>query len=491
MKGALVATDTGRVQGYVTKGVHRFLGIPYAEPPFAQNRFKPAQPRTRWDGALDAGSYGLICPQTGGMGLGDLAEGEDCLNLNLWTPDPAARGLPVMVWAHGGGQVSGTGAAAVYDGTHFAEEGVVLITNNRRLGAEGYLYLQEDFGGGIGPGNLGILDQIEVLRWVQRNVEKFGGDPNNVTLFGESGGGAAAQAVVATPASAGLLRRVILQSGGHAAQRPHTARAVAQTVLKALDIKPGDTAALVGTHWSSFVSLYDQLQATDYGSPQIYLPVVSEKMPNHPVDASFAGLGADVEYLIGSCRQELNLFSLFGEDALAVFTKRRDTLLKASGVTLPALRAAYKSSFPELDDEDVDLAIAGDLWFRVPGQRIAEGHVQRGQARTYLYRFDWESQLLGAAHAMDLVLFGNGTPLPGLAGFASFDEVARKMRQSWINFATSGDPSIVGSRWPEYDLTRRISASLDSEFTLLEDPYRQPRQVLQPLTALNWTSANL
>ncbi|MYA16623.1 MAG: carboxylesterase/lipase family protein [Gammaproteobacteria bacterium] len=199
-----VTLSSGKVRGRIVDGVHRFLGIPYAEPPFAEHRFVAPVPRSRWDGVLDAGEYGAICPQTGGVPGGNEPDnGEDCLNLNVWTPDPGAKGLPVMVWVHGGGQVAGSGAAAYYDGTHFAKSGVVLITNNRRLGAEGYLYLAERFGEGIGPGNLGILDQIEVLRWVQENVERFGGDPGNVTLFGESGGGAATQAVVATTGSKG------------------------------------------------------------------------------------------------------------------------------------------------------------------------------------------------------------------------------------------------------------------------------------------------
>ena len=161
LTGPILNLPKGRVRGKIVNGVHRYLGVPYAEAPFDQNRFIAPIARAPWEYIFEADRYGFICPQTGpGVGTDSLVEGEDCLNLNIWTPDPGAKGLPVMIWAHGGGQVTGTGASAVYDGTHFAKDGVVLVTNNRRLGAEGYLYLSEAFGDGIGPGNLGILDQI-------------------------------------------------------------------------------------------------------------------------------------------------------------------------------------------------------------------------------------------------------------------------------------------------------------------------------------------
>jgi para-nitrobenzyl esterase len=489
--GPIIQTDRGRVRGEIVEGVHRFLGVPYAEPPFGQNRFLAPVVRSPWDGVLEASQYGRICPQTGGLAAGSEAEGEDCLNLNLWTPDPAAKGLPVMVWAHGGGQVTGSGTEATYDGTHFARDGVVLITCNRRLGAEGYLYLEEHFGDGIGPGNLGILDQIEVLKWVQRNVARFGGDPGNVTLFGESGGGATTQAVVATTASKGLLHRVIPQSGGHAAQRPDTAKAIADLALERVGVRPGELEALQQLPWQKFVEVYDELQATSLGRPQIYLPVIGETMPVHPVDAAHAGVGAELDYLIGTCRDEMNLFSAFGDAALAGFQRRRQTMLDAAGIEDAALVRAYQNARPELDEEAVELAILGDMWFRVPSIRIAEGHAARQSGRTHMYLFTWESNLLGAAHAMDLVVFGNGLPFPGLAGFADYDQVAAQMRASWINFARNGDPSTGGIDWPQYETQRRSTMAIDDSFRLLEDPFQRQRDALGDLLTMSWQNSNL
>ena len=187
----IITTQPGKLQGEIIDGVHRFLGIPYAEPPFGERRWLSPTRRACWDGVMPARHYGAVCPQTGGgIRIGAPYEGEDCLNLNVWTPDPTSGGLPVMVWAHGGGQISGSGADN--DGIHFAKEGVVIVTCNRRLGAEGYLYLEELFGDNVGPGNLGIQDLILVLEWVAENIQQFVGDPANVTLFGASGGAVAA-----------------------------------------------------------------------------------------------------------------------------------------------------------------------------------------------------------------------------------------------------------------------------------------------------------
>ena len=183
------------------------------------------------------------------------------------------------------------------------------MTCNRRLGAEGFLYLEELVGDGIGPGNLGIQDLGFVLQWVQKNISNFGGDPNNVTLFGESGGGAAVHALLATGGSEGLFHRIISQSGGHAAQRPDTATAIAERVLNHVGIRAGDIDKLQSLPWQTLVEAYDLIDEQALGRPQIYLPVINQHMPIHPVDASFEGIGHSIDYLIGHCRDEARLFS--------------------------------------------------------------------------------------------------------------------------------------------------------------------------------------
>jgi para-nitrobenzyl esterase len=493
MKSATLKISPGKIQGTQLDGVHRFLGIPYAEPPFGAHRFLPPVRRTPWDGVLDTSRYGAICPQTGGMQWGLPDEGEDCLNLNVWTPDPASKGLPVMVWAHGGGQTTGSGAAELYDGTNFAKSGVVLVTSNRRLGAEGYLYLPEFFGDGVGPGNLGIMDLIEVLRWVQENIEQFGGDPSNVTLFGESGGGAATQAVVATPQSKGLVHRVIPQSGGHAAQRPEAATAITAHVMKQLGIKRGDINTLRQVPWPTFVELYSELEQLELGWPQVYLPVISEAMPNHPVDAIDAGLGSEIDYLIGTCRDEINLFSALMPGGMegSVFDRRARFVVEKSGADWNQLEAVYRQSRPDLDAEDAAKAIMGDMWFRAPSIRIADSHAQHGSAKTWMYLFTWESQILGAAHGMDLMVFGNGLPFGPLGGFASYDQTAEFMRKAWVNFATSGDPGVGTFDWPVYDLAKRSTVALNETPAILQDPYQQQRALLDTVLSSSWETLGL
>jgi para-nitrobenzyl esterase len=493
MKSAIRKISSGKIQGLVRDGVHRYLGVPYAEPPFGEARFLPPVRRRPWDGVFDAGRYGAICPQTGGVQLGMPDEGEDCLNLNVWTPDPSARGLPVMVWAHGGGQTTGTGAIKLYDGTNFAKSGVVLVTNNRRLGAEGYLYLPEFFGDGVGPGNLGILDQIEVLRWVQENIEQFGGDPNNVTLFGESGGGAATQAVIATPESKGLVHRVIPQSGGHAAQRGESASAITEHVMKKLRIARGDIDALRQVPWKVFVELYDELEQLGLGRPQVYLPVISEDMPYHPVDAMDAGLGAEIDYLIGTCRDEINLFNVLIPGGLegSVFDRRARLVVEKSRADWDQLVSVYRNTRPDLDAEGAVNAIMGDMWFRVPSIRIADRHAEQGKGRTWMYLFTWESQTLGAAHAMDLMVFGNGVPFGPLAGFASYDQTAAFMHKAWVNFARDGDPGWESFRWPAYDLKHRNTVALNETPAILQDPYEQQRGLLAHALSENWQALGL
>ncbi len=486
--GPVLKLPKGQLRGQIFNGVHRFLGIPYAEAPFGQNRFIAPVSRRPWEGTFNADRYGLICPQTGqGVGIDSFQEGEDCLNLNVWTPDPGVKGLPVMVWAHGGGQISGTGASSFYDGTHFAKEGAVLVTNNRRLGAEGYLYLPELFGEGIGPGNLGILDQIEVLRWVQENIETFGGDPNNVTLFGESGGGATTQAVVATTESKGLLHRVIPQSGGHAAQRPDTANQLTRIALEKLGIEPGDLESLRALHWSELPKIYDTLQIPELGRPQTYLPVIGESMPVHPVDAPYQGLGLELDYLIGTCRDEANLFTALGIDLEnSPFGQRTETLIEAGNANQADLIEAYRTARPELDESDAKGALVGDAWFRVPSIRIAEGHSQFSSARTFMYLFTWESPLLGATHALDLAVFGNGMAFPGIGGFKSSEKVGSIMRKAWVNFARNGDPSVHGFDWPEYESQHRYTVSINEALSLLNDPYRRQRAAFGEVFTMNW-----
>lgn len=485
-------TTSGRVQGEIINGVHRFLGIPYAKPPFGSLRWRSPERREFSTQIFPATHYGNICPQTGQANSSKHSEGEDCLNLNIWCQDPANKNLPVMLWLHGGGQVSGSGANELYDGTHFAREGVILVTCNRRLGAEGFLYLEELFGDNIGPGNLGNQDVICALEWIVENIEGFGGNPNNITLFGESGGAAMCQAVVATPGSKGLFQKVIAQSGGHSVQRVETATKVALTVIDSLGIRPGQLERLSKVPWSQLVDLYPELERRpELNTPQIYLPVLNQHMPVHPVDAPYSGHGLELDYLIGTCRDEMNFFTALGmtiEDSQ--FHRRANRVIEAADVSWRELIQTYRESRPHLDAKDLAKIAVGDMWFRLPSIRIADGHAQSSSQQTFMYLFEWESPFIGAAHALDLMVFGNGLPLPILSGFSSYEKAAEFMRKAWVNFASSGNPSTEQFIWPSYKENKN-TISISETPSVLRDPYTDESILLAKALNEDWKAAGL
>ena len=303
---------------------------------------------------------------------------------------------------------------------------------------------------------------------------------------------AAIQALVAHPSSANLVHRVIPQSGGHSAQRADTATAIAEFVIDQLGIKPGDIDTLQRVPWTELPKHYSALQNTDLGTPQIYLPVISEQMPVHPMDACEQGLGQNIDYLIGTCRDEMNLFDAFpGDTATARFQKRLVTALNAVKTDKQAVKQAYLNARPGLETDDVELAMMGDVWFRAPSVRIAETHATHSNAKTFMYLFAWESQFLGAAHAMDILVFGNGVPFGPLAGFRDSQEIANKIRKSWINFATNGEPSQPDFVWPSYGTDQRWTAVLDNKFSLEKNLFHEENTALAPLITGNWTELGI
>lgn len=489
----MIKTQYGKLKGYKKDEINAFLGVPYAQAPFGKNRFRPPQRVQPWSGIREATTYGPISPQAPSPFEQQMPDaGEDCLSLNIWTPDPATRGLPVMVFAHGGGQVSGSGAVPLYDGTHIAKEGIVLVTNNRRLGVEGFMYLGEFFNDERGAGNFGILDQIAVLEWVQENIEKFGGDPNQVTLFGESGGGATTGAVIASPLSKGLLHRAIPQSGGHAAHTQEQAKEITRHILKRLNIPPGDFDTMVATPWQRYVETYVELNQLDIDSPQVFLPTVDDTMPLHPVDAIHTGWGRDLDLLIGTCRDEAKLFAaLLPTMSGSLFDKRARRVIERSGSSWDKVLDAYRKARPGCNETDLELAIMGDMWFRVPSIRMAEGHADQSQGRTFMYLFTWESPRAGATHALDLMLFGNGIPFEPLVGTAPHEKVERTMRKAWTNFAKTGKPGFKDFEWLPYDSKERYTMELNEECQLLKDPYAVEWQALSGSIEGNWTKMGL
>ncbi|WP_051388941.1 carboxylesterase/lipase family protein [Arthrobacter sp. 35W] len=399
------ATVSGGVlEGVAEDGVQRFLGVPYAAAPFGAHRFARPAPAPSWEGPRDATRHGPTSPQSPYPGrLGELMPsisipGEEILNVAIWAPVKAAAPLPVMVWFHGGSLSRGANALPVYDGTAFARDGVVLVAVNYRLGAEGFSVLDG------APLNLGLLDQIAALEWVQREIAAFGGDPAQVVIFGESAGGNTVAALLGAPAAQGLFARAIIQSGPLVAAPPAAAARITASIAKHLGI-PATREAFAAVEPAALVAAQDTVTAGTTpitGGLGYSLAIDGGTIPQAPLDALTQGAAAGVPLLIGTTTEEYRLWFLpsglvnkLGRLHLAIGRRK-------AGVSGAAVRV-FKRNRPGASPGILLGAIATDLLLREPANRVADARL--GQAApTYLYEFGWRSPVddLGAAHALEL-----------------------------------------------------------------------------------------
>jgi para-nitrobenzyl esterase len=486
-----VRTRQGIVRGRIAEGVAVFKGIPYAAPPFGSNRFQPPRPAERWDGVREALSYGPTVPEPPYFPPFDVLlpepviPGEDCLNLNIWTPDMGRSGLPVMVWIHGGAFANGSSAIPQYDGSRFARDGVVCVTINYRLGADGFLYL------GDGISNLGLLDQIAALAWVQENIAAFGGDANNVTIFGESAGAMSVSTLLSMPRAKGLFRRIIAQSGaGHHVISPATAQRVGQYLAEKLGVEP-TREAIAAVSTDRLLQAQMELSGDAFGNPDPerwgevaanlmpFEPVVDgDILPARPIDSIVGGAGAGVDVLIGTNTHEQRLFMVPGgainfinEDILA-------GTVAAYGLPVTETIATYRSIHPDASAGELLAAIVTDWFFRIPAIRLAEAHTQ-GSGATYMYEFAWRSPKfdgkLGACHYLEVPFVFDTLDKEGyeeLMGTDAPQQLADAMHAAWVAFAKGGDPG-----WQRFDLSRRATMRFDMKQELVEDP-RSAERVL-------------
>ena len=482
----VVTTAGGAVRGFVDDGVHTFYAIPYAAPPFGLNRLRPPQPVTPWRGIRDVLTVGPMPPQLPYPPPWDTlipergAVGEDCLNLNIWTPDPGSAGLPVMVWIPGG--MFECGAGATYDGSRFARDGVVSVTINYRVGAEGFLYLPD------GNGNRGLLDQVAALEWVRDNIKAFGGDPANVTIFGQSAGAMSVGTLLPMPRARGLFRRAIAQSGGaHQAMAADSARKVAAELAGKLGVnatREGFAAVPVHRLLRAQAEVKDDLVA--YPDPERWgkdvvldilpwQPVIDgDILPARPIDRIAAGAGSDVDLMTGSTTEEGNFF-LVPSGAIDQITGEALTgAIAAYGLPVEAALAAYRAAHPEASAGQLLAAVQGDRLFRLPALRMAEAHAT-SPATTYMYEFAWRAPAfegrLGACHGAEIAfVFDTLDGADKLVGSGQPQQLADTMHAAWIAFARKGNPG-----WPSYDLTSRATMRFDVESELVNDPQRSER----------------
>lgn len=477
-----VRVEQGELRGTVDHGVPAYLGVPYAAPPFGELRMQPPAPAPSWDGVREAAEYGATAPK------GDyppqyrqllpevVITGEDCLNLNVWTPDPAATGLPVFVWIHGGSFVNGSGSVGAYRGSAFARDGVVCVSINYRLQAEGFLHTAD------GTSNVGLLDQIAALRWVQQNITAFGGDPAKVTVGGESAGAMSVTTLLSMPQTNGLFRAAITQSGAGAhTMSPQTAVKVTALLAEELGVEPTRAAIAAQppekVHAAAAKLTIEVQTAPDpakWGELALsllpFMPTVDgDVVARAPLESIAHGQGSDVALLTGSNAEEARLF-LVAAGTIGLIDEATATMgASAYGIDGPTAFSSYAD--PGASPGDTLAAIITDWFFTVPAIRVAEA---RGETSpTWMYRFDHRSTacggLLGAAHATEIPFVFDtldSPDAPAILGPDAPQALADAMHASWITFITDADPG-----WPRYETGRRITKLFGAgDADLVENP---------------------
>jgi para-nitrobenzyl esterase len=485
----LVEIASGKLAGRQHSGVQAFLGIPYAAPPLGRLRFAPPRPVEAWTGVRSAVAPGGACPQPESIlpGMAPGPQSEDCLFLNVYTPRADRGRRPVLVWIHGGGFVTGSASQAIYDGARLAQRGdVVVVTINYRLGALGFLApvaaaLRLDGA----TDNAGLLDQVAALTWVRDSVERFGGDPGQVTIFGESAGGMSVATLLAMPAARGLFHRAIAQSGSaQATVTAETAARGADQVLAELGLDRDRAEALRTVSADDLVAA--QVRAVAKLQREMFLafaPVVdAATLPVAPARAVVEGAARTVPLLTGTTLDEWRLFTFAvpGHRQLDadVLRKRIAHRLRRIGRgDVDELLALYRAERPRSTPWELFDAIETDRQFRIPATRLAEAQ-SRHQPDTYLYLFAWPSPaargLLGACHAVELPFVFGTLDAPHMQRFSgsgpAAEALSRRTMDSWIEFARKGRPSHDGVAWPAYDDVHRHTMILDAESSLAIDP---------------------
>lgn len=500
--GSIAATQSGRVRGLLKDGVQQFWGLPYAASAGGSNRFMPPQPAPSWSGVNDhfqvannaRVQQGVAEPAPVVKALNRLGpEGEDCLSVNVFTPalDNAAR--PVMVWMHGGGFSSGSGNYLLYDGTNLAKkEDVVVVSVNHRLNIFGFLHLA-DIGGDkwSQSTNMGVQDLVAALQWVKDNIENFGGDPNNVTIFGQSGGGGKTTTVMAMPSAEGLFHRSIAQSGS--AFRGVTADAAstaAERFLGKLGLRNNQLDQLQTID-------YRLIQDAFYSEPAINGlgtgPVIDGKIiPRHQWDPAAPAYSARVPLLMGSTETENGWvgpppYELSDADMLNSFTTRLANNDAAEGRQLLDL---YKRLHPQMRNQMLWLTAESDNTRRWNAQALGRLKFEQGTADSYLYFFDWYSPVhddrMGAYHTLDIpFVFYNMDIGASMTGSAQERyQLGHVMSAAWAAFARTGNPNHADMpHWPAFNPTEYPTMMFGSEVRLANDPNKEARLALARLRA--------
>ena len=501
---ATATTTAGKIRGTHESDVYAFKGVPYAASTADAGRFQPPAKQKPWTGVRDCTQLGHRSPQLLSLFHGvvppeveamdrDEAMGEDCLVLNVWTPTlDRGRKLPVMVWLHGGGFTSGSGGFICYDGAQLAKKhDVVVVTVNHRLGPLGYLYLA-----GLGSAqyanasNVGNLDIVAALEWVRDNIATFGADPDNVTIFGQSGGGGKVSSLMAMPAAHGLFKRAIVQSGSSVKGISRDAASKnAERLLARLNLKPEQADQL------QHVPMDQLLKAANEGSgpPINWGPVVDGKsLPADPFDPTAPAMSGSVPLMIGTVETEVTFFPgqpLEPMDDATFHTKVKQLLRNASDADVDRVIAAYRTGRRDRANTDLYLIMASDAGFRAGILLEGERKAEQTQAQVYQYYFTWRSPVrdgkLRTFHTLEIpFVFDNVDACQSMTGSgADRLPLAQMMSAAWVAFARTGNPNHPGlpDVWVPYDNTRRATMIFNDKTMLLNDPYGSEQRLLRSL----------
>lgn len=499
MTEVIATTGSGRIRGFDADGIKTFKGIPYAAPPTGERRFRPPQPVEPWTGVREALEYGPSSPQPTQRPPGwahEARESEDCLYLNVWTPGVGDGGRrPVMVWIHGGGYAIGSGSWPLYDATALARRGdAVVVTLNHRLGALGYLHLGEIAGEDFAAsGNNGMLDLVAALEWVRDNIAELGGDPGNVTIFGESGGGSKVSMLLTMPSARGLFHRAAIQSGpGLRATPVEAATRSARSLLESLGVSESRIGELWALPAERFVGAgrrrpeqgasNARAASGERGSDAMrFSPVLDGTvLPAHPGDALADGSAADVPVIVGCNRDE---FGGAPEDLDEAGLRER--LARFGEDNVQEIMNVYKDLFPDAPPWQILTFVNTDSGMRAGSIRLAEQKLKGSATPVYMYFFTYE---LGgrAGHGYEIAfVFDNVGRDAATRPSPARQQLADTMSEAWLAFARSGDPNHARmSPWPAYTLPDRPTMIFGrGDSAVVNDPSGPARELWQRIPA--------
>jgi para-nitrobenzyl esterase len=480
----IVETAAGKVRGLTQRDVGTFKGIPYAASTAGKNRFMPPMKVTAWSGVRDALAFGPSSPQAS-LPEGSPAAGEDCLVLNVFTPEAAVREKrPVMVWLHGGGFRGGSGSSRILDGTNLARtHDVVVVTLNHRLNVFGFTYLGAAGAEFAASGAVGMLDLVAALEWVRDNIERFGGDPNLVTIFGQSGGGRKVATLMSMPSAKGLFHRAVVESGAVLRlTTPEDGQRATEMLLAELGLEPSQARELQNVPMEQLaragVRLNEKFVLREPGMTENSPIVDGRVLPSHPWDPAAPALSADIPLLIGYARTEETWYDRPTPESLALDESGlRSRVTERLGRHGSDVIDAFRAAHPRATPWDLWIYIASEHPRGAYARELAKRKAAQGAAPAYLYRFDWETPEGGghmrSPHTVEIPFVFNNIEIAGplISKMPEAHALAAKISASWAAFARTGNPNVPQlPRWPTYSAATRDTLLFDDEIRVERDP---------------------